>query len=339
MRFSTPAELDGTAGATSTHSHRFLRLHAGLTSIINRLGVAIALIVLLALFAAFAPNFLTVANLLDVARQISVTAILGAGLTFVIMTAGIDLSVGSAVGATAFVAVALTLDGAPAPAALAAALVCGVMIGLINGVLVAGLGLAAFIVTLAALTYLRGITYVGTDGTTLFSKHLSYGTLGQGSLLGLPFPVIIMMSVFGIGWYVLERTVFGRWVRAVGGNAEAARLAGIPVRQVLASVYVISGLCAGIGGIITSAKLQSAVPDLGTGYELSAIAAVVLGGTSLMGGRGSLVGTLVGAAIIGVLINGMTLLDVSSFYQQIIQGAVIIVAVVLDKLRSRSALR
>ncbi|WP_255276116.1 ABC transporter permease [Actinomadura madurae] len=134
---------------------------------------------------------------------------------------------------------------------------------------------------------------------------------------------------------MLNRTVFGRWVHAVGGNEEAARLAGIPVRRVLTCVYIISGLCAGIGGVIASARLQSAVPDLGTGYELSAIAAVVLGGTSLMGGKGSLVGTLVGAAIIGVLVNGMTLLDVSSFYQQIIQGVVIVLAVAVDRLRVR----
>lgn len=311
-------------------------LHTRLAALTDRLGVAIALVVIVVLFALCAPHFLTVVNLLDVARQISVTAVLGAGLTFVIMTAGIDLSVGSAVGVTAFAAVSLTLDGAPVPLALGAALAAGVVIGLINGVLVAQLRLAAFIVTLAALTYLRGVTYVGTDGTTLFSTHFSYAVLGQGSVLGLPVPVVVMVAVFAVGWYVLERTVFGRWVHAVGGNAEAARLAGIPVRRVLVSVYVICGLCASIGGILTSAKLQSAVPDLGTGYELSAIAAVVLGGTSLMGGRGSLIGTLVGAAIIGVLVNGMTILDVSSFYQQIIQGVVIIMAVALDRLRTRN---
>ncbi|ABG92654.1 MULTISPECIES: ABC transporter permease subunit [Rhodococcus] len=303
----------------------------------DRLGVALALIVLIAVFSTVAPYFLSVDNLFDVARQISVTAILGAGLTFVIMTGGIDLSVGSAVGVTAFVAVALSINGAPAPVALLGALAAGLIIGLINGALVAGLGLASFIVTLAALTYLRGVTYVGTDGKTLFSTDLGYAVLGHGSLLGVPIPVLVMAAVFAGGWYLLNRTVFGRWVRAVGGNAEAARLAGIPVRRVLTTVYVISGICAAVGGIIASARLQSAVPDLGAGYELSAIAAVVLGGTSLMGGRGSLIGTLVGAAIIGVLVNGMTLLDVSTFYQQIIQGAVIVLAVALDRLRIKSS--
>lgn len=313
------------------------RLRSGMLSAADRLGVAGALIALVLLFAVVAPNFATPDNLLDVARQISVTAILGAGLTFVIITAGIDLSVGSAVGVTAFVGVALALNGFPAALAILGAVLTGVVIGAVNGLLVAWVGLASFIVTLAALTYLRGITYVGTDGTTMFSTALNYARLGHGSLLGIPIPVLIMVAVFGSGWYVLNRTVFGRWVTAVGGNAEAARLAGIPVKRVLVSVYVISGLCAAIGGVIASARLQSAVPDLGAGYELSAIAAVVLGGTSLMGGRGSLVGTLIGAAIIGVLINGMTLLDVSSFYQQIIQGVVIVLAVALDRLRTRGA--
>jgi ribose transport system permease protein len=333
--YSPDAAAKPEKSATRTSS----RVRTGARLLVDKLGVAGALVALVVLFAVIAPNFATPENLLDVARQISVTAILGAGLTFVIITAGIDLSVGSAVGVTAFVAVALALNGFPALVAVAAALLAGVVVGAVNGVLVARLGLASFIVTLAALTYLRGITYVGTDGTTMFSTTLNYAVLGHGSLWGIPIPVLIMVAVFAVGWYVLNRTVFGRWVTAVGGNAEAARLAGIPVKRVLCSVYVISGLCAGVGGVIASARLQSAVPDLGAGYELSAIAAVVLGGTSLMGGRGSLVGTLVGAAIIGVLINGMTLLDVSSFYQQIIQGVVIILAVALDRLRARAAVK
>ncbi|NIH83332.1 ABC transporter permease subunit [Amycolatopsis granulosa] len=306
-------------------------------SVADWLGVLSALLVLVIVFAIAAPYFFTVPNLLDIARQIAVTAVLGAGLTFVIITAGIDLSVGSAVGVTAFVAVSLSLHGVTALVALPAALAAGVVVGLVNGVLVAGLGLAPFIVTLAALTYLRGVTYVGTGGTTLFSTDLGYAAVGSGVVLGVPTPVLVMVAVFAIGGYLLNRTVFGRWVFAVGGNPEAARLAGIPVRRVLVWVYVLSGLCAAIGGVIASARLQSSVPDLGTGYELSAIAAVVLGGTSLMGGRGSLTGTFLGAAIMGVLVNGMTLLDVSSFYQQIIQGAVIVVAVALDRLRSRRA--
>ncbi|SFP32108.1 MULTISPECIES: ABC transporter permease subunit [Actinomadura] len=330
----TTAPGGPAAPAGRTHHDRLRRR---VTAAADQAGVAGALVVLVLVFAASAPYFLTVDNLLDVARQISVTAILGAGLTFVIMTAGIDLSVGSAVGVTALFAVRPALDGFPPAIAVLAALGAGLVIGTVNGVLVARLKLASFIVTLAALTYLRGVTYVGTDGKTLFSTTLGYAWIGNGTVLGVPVPVVIMVMVFAAGWYLLNRTVFGRWVHAVGGNEEAARLAGIPVRRVLTCVYIISGLCAGIGGVIASARLQSAVPDLGTGYELSAIAAVVLGGTSLMGGKGSLVGTLVGAAIIGVLVNGMTLLDVSSFYQQIIQGVVIVLAVAVDRLRVREA--
>jgi ribose transport system permease protein len=323
------------AAARPAARERHDRLRRRVTTAADQAGVAGALIALVLVFSATAPYFLTVDNVLDVARQISVTAILGAGLTFVIMTAGIDLSVGSAVGVTALFAVRPALDGFPPAIAVLAALGAGLLIGTVNGVLVARLKLASFIVTLAALTYLRGVTYVGTGGETLFSTTLGYAWIGNGTVLGVPVPVVIMVLVFAAGWYLLNRTVFGRWVHAVGGNTEAARLAGIPVHRVLTCVYVISGLCAGIGGVIASARLQSAVPDLGTGYELSAIAAVVLGGTSLMGGKGSLVGTLVGAAIIGVLVNGMTLLDVSSFYQQIIQGVVIVLAVAVDRLRVR----
>jgi ribose transport system permease protein len=301
----------------------------------ERLGVASALIVLVAVMAIIAPNFFTTDNFLDVARQISVTAILAAGATFVILTAGIDLSVGSAVAVTAMVAVGLGRNGSPTIVALPCALAVGALIGLINGALVARLKLAAFIVTLAALTYLRGMAYVGTGGKTLFSTTLPFADLGQGTIFGIPIPVWIMAAVFAIGWFLLNRTVFGRHVLAVGGNEEAARLSGIPVARVIIGVYVISGVCAGIAGIISGARLQAAIPDLGTGYELNAIAAVVLGGTSLMGGRGSLSGTLVGAMIIGVLANGLTLLNVQSFYQLIIQGAVILLAVGLDRLRQK----
>ncbi len=301
----------------------------------DRLGVATALIALTIVMSVVAPDFLSADNFLDVARQISVTAILGAGATFVILTAGIDLSVGSVVGLTAMVSIWLASHGVTAPVCIAAALAVGAIAGTVNGVLVARAKLAAFIVTLAALTYLRGLVYVGTDGKTLFSTTLSFAGIGQGSIGGIPVPVVITVAVFAGGWLLLNRTVFGRHLLAVGGNAEAARLAGIPVAGVLVAVYVLSGVCAGVAGVISAARLQSAVPDLGTGYELNAIAAVVLGGTSLMGGRGSLFGTLVGATIIGVLANGLTLMNVQSFYQLIIQGGVILVAVGLDRLRLR----
>jgi len=301
------------------------------------LGILVALVVLIVVMAIIAPYFGTTRNLLEVVRQVSAIAILAAGGTFVILTAGIDLSVGSALGVTAMAAIVMANSGAPWIVSILAALLVGAVIGAINGVFIARFALPAFIVTLAALTYLRGIVYVGTGGTTLVPPSVDFAWIGQGQLFGIPVAAIVMVVVYIIGWFLLERTVFGRHVYTIGGNEEAARLSGIPVRRVIFTVYVIAGLCAGIAGLIVSARLESAVPDLGTGYELDAIAAIVLGGTSLMGGRGSLVGTLIGALFIAVLSNGMTLLNVESFYQQIIKGAVILLAVLIDTLRRKSA--
>lgn len=298
-------------------------------------GVTAALIVLVTVMALIAPYFWTTNNLLEVVRQVSAIAILAAGGTFVILTSGIDLSAGSALGVTAMVAIVMANSDAPWIVAVVVALLAGAIIGAINGVFIARFALPAFIVTLAALTYLRGFVYVGTGGTTLVPENVGYSWIGQGNLLGIPIAAIVMLVVYVIGWFLLERTVFGRQIYAIGGNAQAARLSGIPVRRVVFLVYVVAGLCAGIAGIIVSARLESAVPDLGTGYELNAIAAIVLGGTSLMGGRGSLLGTLVGALFIAVLSNGMTLLNVQSFYQQIIMGAVILLAVFVDRVRRR----
>lgn len=309
------------------------------SSLYQRFGMGLVLLALIVILALIAPNFLSATNLLDVARQVSVVAILAAGATFVILTAGIDLSVGSALGVCAMVVVSLDMASIPTVVAIAAAIAAGALIGAINGVLVTKFALPAFIVTLAALTYLRGIVYVGTDGTTLFSPDLGFTWLGQGAVAGIPVPVLIMALVYAVGWFLLNRTVFGRHVFSVGSNSEAARLAGIPVRKVTFLVYLLAGVCVGIAAVIAAARLQSAVPDLGTGYELNAIAAVVLGGTSLMGGRGTLIGTLIGAFIIGVLTNGMTLMNVPSFYQLIVQGIVIVIAVGLDQLRVRKAHR
>lgn len=302
----------------------------------DQLGVVLALVVLIALMAVIAPYFWSANNLLEVARQVSATAIIAAGGTFVILTSGIDLSVGSALGVCAMVAIVGSDKGLPALASIVLALAAGAVIGAVNGIFVSRFVLPAFIVTLAALTYLRGIVYVGTGGTTLIPENVAYRWIGQSAVLGIPYAVVIMLGVFAGGWFLLNRTVFGRQVYAIGGNAEAARLSGIPVRRVVTMTYIISGVCAGIGGLIVASRLESSVPDLGSGYELNAIAAIVLGGTSLMGGRGSLVGTLVGALFIAVLSNGMTLMNVQSFYQQIIMGVVILLAVLIDRFRRRN---
>nr|WP_282567994.1 ribose ABC transporter permease [Devosia oryzisoli] len=296
------------------------------------------LILLVVLMSIFAPNFNRVDNLLNIARSISVNAILAAGLTFVILTGGIDLSVGSIVAVSGVVAVIAAIAGVPAPVAVVIGMAVGGACGLVNGVLTAYLALAPFIVTLGTMTFLRGLAYTITNGQPIVSSDLNFKDLGNGYLLGIPVPVIAMVAVFLVAWFVLERTRYGRHVYAVGGNAQAARLAGVQVNRIILSVYVVAGICAGLAGVIFAARVISAQPTAGTGYELDAIAAVVLGGTSLVGGRGRIVGTLIGAVILGVLTTGLILLNVQFFTQLLIKGVVIILAVAIDSLKQRPEL-
>ena len=299
------------------------------------LGMTVVLIVLCIFMAFLAPHFLTFRNVINVARQVSINAILAAGMTFVILTGGIDLSVGSALAVAGVISVWLTTNSGLSPAlAVLAGIAIGAVCGMLNGVLISKFKLSPFIVTLGALTYLRGFAYVTTGAYPIINENLGFGFLGQGSIGFLPWPVIIALLVFVIGYIVLKRTVFGRRIYAIGGNEQAARLSGMNVDWVLIWVYTISGMCAGIAGIIFSARLLSAQPTGGDGYELDAIAAVILGGTSFTGGVGSIVGTVIGALIIGVLNNGLVLMNVPFFYQLIIKGAVIIVAILLDRIRS-----
>jgi len=304
----------------------------------DRVGIAVVLIILILLMSAIAPNFNSMNNLLNIARAISINAILAAGMTFVILTAGIDLSVGSTVAVCGIISVLLAMMGIPAPIAILAGVMAGAVCGLISGFLSAFLGLAPFIVTLGMMTFLRGLGYTMTAGQPIIASDLSFRALGSGYLLGVPIPVYFMIAVYIIGWLLLERSIYGRHVYAVGGNVQAARLAGINVRAIITSVYVIAGGCAGLAGIISAARVISAQPTAGTGYELDAIAAVVLGGTSLAGGKGRLLGTLIGSIILGVLSNGLILLNVPFFTQLLIKGLVIIVAVAIDGLKTQTNL-
>ncbi|MGY5884577.1 ABC transporter permease subunit [Modestobacter lacusdianchii] len=299
----------------------------------DRVGIFLVLLILIALMAVLAPNFLSVDNAINVARSVSINAILAAGLTVVILTAGIDLSVGSILAVAGVGSVLLAVDGVPTPLALLGGILIGAIAGALNGAFVAWLALPAFIVTLGSMTYLRGLAYSLLDGQPLVASDLGFRGIGNGSVAGIPQPVVVMLVVYAIFWFLLERTRFGRHVYAVGGNMEAARLAGINVKRVLLSAYMLAGAAAGVAGLIFSARVLSAQPTAGEGYELDAIAAVVLGGTSLAGGRGRIFGTLVGAVIIGVLSNGLILLDVPFFYQLIIKGVVIIIAIALDGLK------
>ncbi len=301
----------------------------------DRVGILMVLVALVILMSVIAPNFNRVDNLLNIARSISVNAILAAGLTFVILTGGIDLSVGSIVAVSGVVAVIAAIAGWPAPAAILAGMLVGAACGLINGALTAYLSLAPFIVTLGTMTFLRGLAYTITEGQPIVSSDLNFRDMGNGYLSGVPIPVLVMLIVYLVAWFILERTRYGRHVYAVGGNPQAARLAGVRVNRVTTSVYVIAGACAGLAGVIFAARVISAQPTAGTGYELDAIAAVVLGGTSLAGGRGRIVGTLIGSVILGVLSTGLILLNVPFFTQLLIKGVVIIVAVAIDSLKQR----
>ncbi|WP_197025552.1 ABC transporter permease subunit [Paracoccus pantotrophus] len=300
-----------------------------------RLSGMLPVLVLLCIgFELASGRFLSVNNLSIVMQQASINAVLAAGMTFVILTGGIDLSVGSILALSAVVAVSASLAPGVAWAAIPLALLAGATCGLINGGLVAWVGLPPFIVTLGALTAVRGVARLAANDSTLFNSDLPFSFIGNGTLFGVPWLVIIALAVVLLSWLILRRTVLGTWIYAVGGNAEAAALAGIKVPLVLLFVYAVSGVLAGLGGVMSAARLYAANGlQLGQAYELDAIAAVILGGTSFVGGIGSVWGTLIGALIIAVLSNGLILLGVSDIWQYIIKGGVIILAVAIDKFR------
>ncbi|NVN81093.1 MULTISPECIES: ribose ABC transporter permease [unclassified Vibrio] len=294
----------------------------------------IALIFLIVVVSFLNPNFFTVDNILNILRQTSVNAIIAVGMTLVILTAGIDLSVGSVLALCGAFAASMIGMEIPVMIAVPTALVAGAALGAISGVIIAKGKVQAFIATLVTMTLLRGVTMVYTDGRPISTGFTdtadAFAWFGTGYAMGIPVPVWIMVVVFASVWYLLNHTRFGRYVYALGGNESATRLSGIDVDKVKIGVYAICGLLAAVAGIIVASRLSSAQPTAGMGYELDAIAAVVLGGTSLAGGRGRIMGTLIGALIIGFLNNALNLLDVSSYYQMIAKAVVILLAVLVD---------
>ncbi|MBI6872923.1 ribose ABC transporter permease [Clostridium aciditolerans] len=291
----------------------------------------IGLIILCVVISIITPRFLTVTNVLNVFTQVSVNAIIAVGMCFVILTGGIDLSVGSTLAITGAIAATLVKSNTNTFVTIIAVLIIGALIGLFNGILVSKGKIQAFIVTLATMTVFRGVTYVYTKGTPISGLSSDFTVIGNGKLAGIPLPVILILLVVLAAWYVLNQTRYGRYVYAVGGNEDSARLSGINTDKIKALVYVICGATAALSGIVVTSRIGSASPNAGSGFELDAIAAVVLGGTSLSGGEGSVIGTIIGAMIIGVLNNGLNLMNVSPFYQLIVKGFVIILAVILDK--------
>lgn len=305
--------------------------------ILSEYGIGVVFILELILFSVLSPHFATVDNLLNVSLQTSITAIIAVGMTFVILTAGIDLSVGSLV---AFAGV-ITTFGLRLDVPLPAAYVLGIGMGLVFGVLSGGMAglfvtkfrITPFIVTLALMTIWRGAAFVATEGRPVWELPEGFAEIARGRLFFVPIPTLIMLLVFGAAHFTLTQTRFGRYVYAVGGNIEAARLAGINTNGVLLRVYVISGVLSALSGILLASRVNSGQPNAGLMYELDVIAAVVVGGTSLFGGKGTVMGTLIGSLLIGVLRNGLNLMNVESYVQQVVVGVVILLAVLLDRLR------
>jgi ribose/xylose/arabinose/galactoside ABC-type transport system permease subunit len=276
------------------------------------------------------PHFLTVSNLLNVAQQTSINAIIAVGLTFVIISGGIDLSVGSIVAFSGVVMASLMARDVPWALAVVAGLGTGLGCGLLNGVLITLGRLPPFIATLGMMSVARGGALLYTDGRPISGFSEGFRWLATGEVVFIPVPVLVMGLVYVVAHFILRRTPFGRYVFAIGGNEEAALLSGVKVRFHKTMVYGLGGLLSALAAAVLTARLNSAQPIAGINYELDAIAATVIGGTSLLGGQGSVIGTLIGALIMGVLRNGLNLLGVSSFVQQLVIGAVIILAVLMD---------
>lgn len=343
MPQDTPSTMTGV-GADETKRPNW-------TQLILQLRTYIALILVIGFFAIAAPNFLSISSVSIMLKHIAITSLLAIGMSFVILTGGIDLSVGSIAGLAGMIAGGMILNGVVLrpfgiviyPHTFSIVLIvlaAGGLIGLLNGALITRFRVAPFIATLGMLYVARGAALLSSNGTTFPNLtgepghgNTGFAWLGAGSLAGIPFVIILLIIVSIVAVIVAKRTSFGRHVYAIGGSERAARLAGIRVDRVILLVYGISGVCAALVGLIMTSQLLSAHPATGETLELSAIAAVVLGGASLSGGRGTIIGTLVGACVIGVLADGMVMMGVSEFWQMVIKGAVIISAVMLDQLQ------
>ncbi len=332
---------EGMSNATSNRINRHWLMWKGL---FKRYGIVSAFLLLSAVLAAVSPYFLTQQNIINVLRQASINGVLAIGMTFVILTRGIDLSVGSVVALSGIVAASFAttssiagVHGSPYPAivAIVAGLVVGVASGAVNGFVVSRFRVPSFVVTLGMLSTARGLTMLYTLGRPVPSLTPEFRWMGTGQVAGVPAPILILIAVFAVSWWVLGRTRFGRHVYAVGGNPRAANTSGILVSRIRLAVFMISGATAGLAGLVLSARTGSGLTQAGIAYELDAIAAVVIGGTSLSGGVGTVTGTLFGALLIAVMNNGLDLLGVDSNYQQIIKGLMIVVAVMIDTSREK----
>ncbi|EIP98731.1 permease component of ribose/xylose/arabinose/galactoside ABC-type transporter [Opitutaceae bacterium TAV1] len=327
---STAASPSSASAGASPGSKRRM-----LASFLQQYGIIIAFFLLCIILTFTSEYFLTTKNILNVLRQTSINGILAMGMTLVVLTKGIDLSVGSVLALAGIVAASLSTGDNPQPAlvAVSAGIGVGLACGLVNGLVVARLAVPPFVATLGMLSVARGLTYIYSDGMPIGNLSSPFLALGQERIFGVPVPVYIFALVFVCLWVLLNKTTFGRYIYAVGGNEKSARTAGIGTRKIIVSVYALAGLLAGLSGLVLTARTTAGLPQAGMSYELDAIAAVVIGGTSLNGGVGTVRGTLFGALIIGVINNGLDLMGVSSFYQQVVKGCIIVCAVLLDPAR------
>lgn len=313
------------------------RLSSGLRPLRGKPAINLMILIGLAIVISVAnDNFLDPNNLRNVLRQISVVAIVGAAFTLVMVAGGLDLSIGGVVALSGVVAAMLAVDGMPIPFAFFIGVIVAAFVGLVNGLLIVHLRINSVIATLGTLYVCRGVASLLTDGLPVHGVPEDYGTLGTGFLIGLPIPVLILVVVIVIFTMIERKTILGKHGVAIGSNFEAARLSGIRVDALRVTLYVISGTMAGVGGIILSSRLNSGHPQAALGLEFDVIVAAILGGTSLLGGEGTVIGTALGALIVGVLNNGLNLLGVSTFWQQVVQGIILVTAVGIDILLRES---
>jgi inositol transport system permease protein len=305
-------------------------------NVMQKYGILLVLLFLCVLMWILTPHFLTVTNLVNIVRQMSIIGIIAIGVTPIIITKGIDLSSGSLVALVSVIVASFAQGNYPLLIPILMAVVVGVAVGLINGTIIAKGLLAPFIATLGMMTAARGAAMLYSDGRPIGGLSESFKFIGQGTILGIPVPVIIFALVGVATWIILNKTKIGKYIYAIGGNEHAAVTAGINVKKVLILVYAYAGLLAGVAGMILTSRIASGQPQSGLMFELDAIAATVIGGTSLFGGIGTIGGTIIGALIIGVVNNGLDLMGVSSYWQQIVKGAIIVAAVYVDSRKNRT---
>lgn len=307
--------------------------------VFKKFSTLIILVVLVVIFSIASPNFLRINNLLNVLRQVAVMGILTAGMTYVIIAGGMDLTVGAYLGLSGVAVAQMMSAGVPVFLAVIATMLLMTVIGAVTGGLIVGLNVSAIVITLGMMTVVRGLAYIFSGGLPVYDIPESIVFLGQGYVMGIPVPVIIMLIIVVIMGVILKYSYFGRYVYAIGGNIDAAKLAGVSVNKIIISLYAISGLLASVAGIVLTGRVSSGAPASGTGTEMDVVTAVVIGGISVNGGKGSMFGAFLGAVIIGVLSNGLTIMNIGEYYQQVVKGIVLILAVAFDVLANRESVK